>query len=68
MQNWYSQNNPFRSNGVAVGNTVGRGGLVARDANVVATASLMGILGVAVALPGNEQDVKNSPAIVIIME
>jgi len=68
MQNWYSQNIPFRSNGVAVGSTVGKGVRVARDANVVATASLIGIMGVAVALPGNEQDVIISPAIVIIIE
>lgn len=66
MQNWYSQNNPFRSNGVAVGIRVGGGGLVAIDASVVATASSMGMMGVAVALPGKEQDVIKSPAIVII--
>jgi hypothetical protein len=66
MQNWYSQNNPFRSNGVAVGMRVGGGGFVAIDASVVATASSMGMMGVAVALPGKEQDVIKSPAIVII--
>jgi hypothetical protein len=68
MQNWYSQNIPFKSNGVAVGSTVGRGVLLARDASVVETASSMGIPGVAVALPGNEQAVINSPVIVIIIE
>jgi hypothetical protein len=66
MQNWYSQNKPFRSNGVAVGIRVGRGGFVAMDASVVATASSMGMMGVAVALPGKEQDVIESPALVII--
>jgi hypothetical protein len=68
MQNWYSQNNPFRSNGVAVGMIVGRGGRVAMDASVVATASSMGMMGVAVALPGKEQDVTNNPAKVIIIK
>jgi hypothetical protein len=53
---------------VAVGMTVGGGGLVAMDARVVATASSMGMLGMAVALPGNEQDVIKSPEISIITE
>lgn len=60
MQNWYSQNKPLKSRGVAVGRTVGRGAgvLVTMDASVVATASsIPGRLGVAVR-PGNEQDVK----------
>jgi len=39
---------------------------VAIDASVVATASSMGMMGVAVALPGKEQDVTISPEIVII--
>jgi hypothetical protein len=55
---------------VAVGRTVGRdrGVRVASEASVVATASSMGIMGVAVALPGKEQAVINSPALVIIKE
>jgi hypothetical protein len=47
---------------------VGGGGLVAIDASVVATASSMGMMGVAVALPGKEQAVIKSPAIVIITQ
>lgn len=39
---------------------------MAIDASVVATASSMGMMGVAVALPGKEQDVIKSPTIVII--
>lgn len=57
MQNWYSQNNPLRSKGVAVGRTVGtgRGVFVAGIiASVVATASSTGNVGVADRL-GNEQ-------------
>jgi hypothetical protein len=45
---------------------VGKGGLVAIDASVVATASSMGRMGVAVARPGNEQDVIKSPETNII--
>lgn len=59
MQNWYSQNNPLRSNGVEVGITVGRaaGVLVEIEASVVATASSMGRLVPGVAVnPGNEQE------------
>src|SRR5829696_6100349 len=49
MQNWYSQNKPFSSNGVAVGNRVGIGcgARVGMDANVVATASCTCRVGVA---------------------
>ena len=69
MQNGYSQNNPSKANGVAVGRTGGnaKGVRVARDARVVATASSMGMMGVAVALPGKEQDVINSPVKDIII-
>ena len=66
MQNWYSQNNPFKSNGVAVGIAVGRGVWVAREASVVATAASIGILGVGEARPGKEQDVIKSPVLAII--
>jgi len=47
---------------------VGKGVRVAMEASVVATASSMGMIGVAVALPGKEQDVINSPAKVIIIK
>lgn len=68
MQNWYSQNNPRRSNGVAVGRMVGRGRGVEVEGNkarVVATASSTGIVGVGFRL-GREQDAKiNSNKILI---
>lgn len=57
MQNWYSQNKPLRSNGVAVGRIVGMGlGVLVAGiiASVVATASSTGSVGV-VDLFGNEQ-------------
>ena len=68
MQNWYSQNKPFKSRGVAVGITVGSGAgvRVAIDARVVATASSIGMPGVADAREGNEQDVIKNPEINII--
>jgi hypothetical protein len=68
MQNWYSQNNPFRSNGVAVGMMVGRaaGVRVVMEASVVDTAESTEILGVAAARPGNEQDVIPIPEISIM--
>jgi hypothetical protein len=67
MQNWYSQNNPRRSKGVAVGMIVGRGiGVRVADARVVATAESTEITGVAAVRPGNEQDVIPSPEISII--
>src|SRR5215211_8232853 len=58
MQNWYSQNKPFKSSGVAVGNRVGIccGARVEMDANVVATASCTCRVGVA--LGPRLQDVK----------
>lgn len=67
MQNWYSQNSPFKSKGVAVGKTVciGRGVFVAGIiASVVATASSTGRVGV-VDLLGNEQDAKMNRVTVI---
>jgi len=59
MQNWYSQNRPLRSNGVAVGSIVGTGAgvLVAIEARVVATASATGMVGVMFD-DGMEQDVR----------
>jgi hypothetical protein len=60
-------NSPFKSKGVAVGIRVGSGAggvFVTRDANVVAIASSMGTLGVAV-LFGMEHDVKANNEIII---
>ena len=47
MQNWYSQNNPFRSKGVGDGKGVGMGAEVGvgNAANVDATATWIAMFG-----------------------
>ena len=68
MQNWYSQNSPFKSNGVVVGRIVGMGlgvfvgGIMA---NVVATASSTGKVGV-IDRFGKEQDAEINNNITLI--